>query len=415
MPWLKWPTRQVNWMLRIDHAKTSMTKLHVLHVVPSYFPALYFGGPVVSVYELCNSLVREDHHLELRVLTTDTAGPAKKDRLNIRSLDRTLYNGYTVAFCAKAFGTAIAPSLWCRIWREVRWADIIHLTAVYSFTTIPTLIAARAFRKPLVWSPRGAFQRWVGTRRRSLKLLWGYVCRLLSSSHRTVLHVTSEEEATETWLAMPAPRRAIIQNGVNVPSFVADRPWRPGGNVRLVFLGRLDPKKGIENLLRAMSLLRDSSCSLAIYGDGSNEYLSKLQSLCQDLGVAHQVTFQGPVSAEGKGKVFNAADVCVVPSFTENFGMVIAEALAHGVPVIASTGTPWRELESRGAGLWVSNDAESLAHALESIKKGSLSEMGRKGREWMLEQYSWSTIARRMADLYREMISTPYGTGRADR
>jgi glycosyltransferase involved in cell wall biosynthesis len=381
----------------------------VLHVVPSYFPALYFGGPVVSVYELCNSLVCADRQLDLHVLTTDTAGPAKDDRLNIGMLDDTLYKGYRVAFCAKAFGTAIAPSVWCRIWKEVRWADVVHLTAVYSFTTIPTLIAARVFRKPVVWSPRGGFQRWAGTRRRWLKILWTHFCRLLISPYRTVLHVTSKEEAEETSRAIPAVRPAIIPNGVNVPSFVADRPWRPGGHIRLLFLGRLDPKKGIENLLTALSLLRDSSCSLDIYGEGSNEYLSKLQHLSRHLGVAHQVNFQGPVATEAKDRVFSAADVCVVPSFTENFGMVIAEALAHGVPVIASTGTPWRELETRGAGLWVSNDAASLARAVESIKRRPVSEMGRKGREWMLEEHAWSTIARRMAYLYRDIVSKTYG------
>jgi glycosyltransferase involved in cell wall biosynthesis len=87
----------------------------------------------------------------------------------------------------------------------------------------------------------------------------------------------------------------------------------------------------------------------------------------------------------------------------ESFGMVVAEALAHGVPVIASRNTPWREMESKGCGLWVDNSPESLASSVNAIRHLNLEEMGMKGREWMRESYCWNSIAKRTMTLYRDL------------
>ena len=171
----------------------------------------------------------------------------------------------------------------------------------------------------------------------------------------------------------------------------------------MLFIGRLHPKKGIENLLQALEILGDESLTLTIYGSGDESYLHSLHQLVHKLGIEKLVSFQGHVSGERKMKAFIKADVCIVPSFTENFGMVVAEALAHGVPVIASKGTPWEELMRRGCGLWVENTPDSLAQAVTRISEGGLEDMGRKGREWMKEVFSWDSIAHRMMTTYFQL------------
>jgi glycosyltransferase involved in cell wall biosynthesis len=109
--------------------------------------------------------------------------------------------------------------------------------------------------------------------------------------------------------------------------------------------------------------------------------------------------------AEGTEKVgaFLDADVCVVPSFTENFGMVVAEALVHGVPVIASKGTPWADLERQGCGLWVDNSPESIGAAILRMNQADLPTMGMNGRAWMETQFSWANIASQMEAVYRRL------------
>src|SRR5207249_1017724 len=93
----------------------------------------------------------------------------------------------------------------------------------------------------------------------------------------------------------------------------------------------------------------------------------------------------------------------VVPSHTENFGNVVAEGLAHAVPVIVSTGTPWRRLEEVGCGLWVNNDPESLAKAIEQMGRMPLREMGNRGHDWMQREFSWDKRTREMLTCYEAL------------
>jgi glycosyltransferase involved in cell wall biosynthesis len=198
----------------------------------------------------------------------------------------------------------------------------------------------------------------------------------------------------------------VIPNGVEIPDLPFSRRWLPNGVLRLAFVGRLDPVKGLENLLKALSLLNVEKIALNVYGSGDDAYTAGLRILSRSLGLLQCVTFHGHIDAEGKLKAFTEADVCVVPSHTDNFSMVVAEALAHGVPVIASTGTPWRELEARGCGLWVDNSPQALTDAIRKIRHFDLESMGARGRKWMREQYRWTTMAMKMKAAYQELMRT---------
>jgi glycosyltransferase involved in cell wall biosynthesis len=113
----------------------------------------------------------------------------------------------------------------------------------------------------------------------------------------------------------------------------------------------------------------------------------------------------GSLSGQAKASFFESADLLVAPSYTENFALVVAEALAHGVPVIASKGTPWRRVEEVGCGLWVDNSPESLAAAITQISRMPLREMGIRGRDWMRKEFSWDQAASRMVQLYQSMLT----------
>jgi glycosyltransferase involved in cell wall biosynthesis len=290
----------------------------------------------------------------------------------------------------------------------VRRADVVHLTATYSFPTIPTLVLCRLFNKPLVWSPRGAIQdahEWEGTKRRLLKRLWEWLCNILIRPGRMVAHTTAERERVATQKRLSRATAVVVPNGVDVPDILPTRDWLPDGKLRLMYLGRLSPKKGIENLLKAMSLLDDPSVSLTVYGTGDTSYTARLKSLAGQLGFLRGVvSFAGHVDGEAKSAAFANADICVIPSYTENFCMVVAEALAHGVPVIASHGTPWDEIEEKRCGLWVDNSPESLAQAIIRIRALELPEMGIRGRDWMMTEYDWSVIALAMQNIYRSIL-----------
>jgi glycosyltransferase involved in cell wall biosynthesis len=128
------------------------------------------------------------------------------------------------------------------------------------------------------------------------------------------------------------------------------------------------------------------------------------------LELNERVKFHGLVRDGDKEQEFFDADVVVVPSFKEAFCLVVAESLAHGVPVIAATGTPWQRLGTVGCGMWVDNAPETLARAIEMSQHMPLREMGALGREWMQREYSWSGIADATAAEYRRLIRSYEGS-----
>ena len=376
----------------------------VLYVVPTFYPATHWGGPIHTVYSLCNALKRSGL-IDLRVLTTDSAGPARTDQLPVNTNDAaTSAEGYEIYYSRRLAGVSVSPQLLGRLVRGVAWADIIHLTSVYSFPTIPTLALARIKGKPLVWSPRGALQRWSGSRRPRLKALWEWLCNLVVDAGQCVLHATCETEARESLERIHCNRAEIIPNGVEIPATLPDRVWRPGGITRLMYIGRLDPKKGLENLIEAISRLGDK-VALDVYGAGAEVYVRSLEQQVERWCVSRRIRFRGHVEGQEKAAAFHNADLCIVPSYTENFAMVVAEALAHGVPVVASTGTPWQGLMEQGCGNWVVNAPDSLAAAIRELEGADLEAMGRRGRAWMQRDYSWETIARRMESVYRSLLA----------
>jgi len=373
--------------------------MRILHVTPSFAPAWSYGGPIYTVLHLCEALVRAG--CDVRVLTTDADGPRKV--LNVDKKREVQFSErLRVRYCRRSMPDAVSIPLLRLLPRYVRWADVVHLTAIYSFPTIPTLMAAKISNKPLVWSPRGSLQRWEGSTRPQVKAVWERICRA-AAPDKLILHATSLEEAEESRSHFPSAATNVIANGVDIPT--VNRSKRPGEALRVLYLGRLHPKKGIDNLLAACKLLesRGVRFTLTIAGSGDESYETTLKLEIDRLGLSDSVKMIGAVEGEAKRATFENADLVVVPSYTENFGMIVAEALAHAVPVVASKGTPWQRLEEIGCGLWVENDRETLADAITRISRLPLEEMGQKGRRWMVDEFSWDRIASEMLDCYRSL------------
>jgi len=376
--------------------------MKVLFISPSFYPATYYGGPIHINYAFCNSLAKTKC-VQLSVLTTDANGP--RSRVALNDFPATAGDAYEVFYCRRAFGPDISPGLLFRLFGMIRRADIVHLNGVYSFTTLPTLFLCRVLQKPVVWSPLGALQRWPGTTRGPAKRLWERTCNWLCAPDRVLLHVTSEEEKAESPSRISNASAVVIRNGIEAPSPGGRKSFRHGGGLRLLYLGRLHPIKAIENLLHAMTLVKTST-QLSICGEGENDYQERLQSLVSDLNLNDRVHFHGHVDGAAKEQQFLDADLCIVPSFLESFCTVVVESLARGVPVIASRGTPWKRIEEMNCGLWVANEPQDLARAIDEAARMSLGDMGLRGKEWMQTEYSWAGVVEEMIQQYQKLIET---------
>jgi glycosyltransferase involved in cell wall biosynthesis len=391
---------------RSTHFAGDAAFVRVLHVTPFFAPAWVYGGLPESAYQFARHLAGAG--AAVRVLTTDANGWGT--RLDAAAMAAYGHrDGIEVRYCARVARQSVSLELLGALAEQMRWADVVHLHAAYSFPTIPTLLAARLLKRPLVWTPHGALQRWSGSRREGFKSLWEKVC-IAVAPRELMLHLTSKDEAAETRARFPRANLGLIPNGVGTPDALHRDPR--GAQLRLGFVGRLDPKKGIENLLAACRILKERRApefSLAIAGSGSPDYEAKLRHEIDRLELRSEVTMLGDVRGAEKQRMFERTDVVVVPSFTKNFAIVVAEALAHGAAVIAGTGTPWKEVERKGCGLWVANDAASLADAIMKINSMPVAEMGERGRRWMAADYSWEKCASEMIALYKNLLAQSDG------
>lgn len=246
----------------------------------------------------------------------------------------------------------------------LRQANTLYLASFFYPLSFALAPIALIMGIKVIWSPRGETSPSAlkyGIRRK--KLLLGYI-RLLRN-HIT-FHVTSRAEAGDLQNALGKCRVAYIPVGMAIP----DQTVCESHQKDLLFLGRIHPIKGLENLIQALSLttfFRSSSHRLLIAGYAQQNYDDVLKKLILSLGLNEKVVFLGKIEGEEKNRTLACSYALILPSFSENFGAVVAESLAQGTPAIASLGTPWSILEEEKAGYHVSNNPESLAFAIDSI------------------------------------------------
>lgn len=279
---------------------------------------------------------------------------------------------------------------------------IVHDNGLWSPSNILFGRVARQFGLPLVISPRGMlhptalqFKRWKKC------LAWHtYQSRLLKVA--SGFHVTSHDEYEHIRnLGFKQPI-AIVPNGIDVPELA--RVWGSSKHPSVVlYLGRIHEYKGVIELLHAWKRCSRDDWLMRFAGPIEPAFRDEFLALVQALGLTKTVELHPPVSAAKKWDMLREASVLVLPSRSENFGTVVAEALAVGVPVIASSGTPWSELVPRMCGWWIAPEPSTLATTLSeamSLPTGELESMGHRGRNWMLSSFAWPSLVQRLLSFY---------------
>lgn len=371
--------------------------MKVLHVVPTFYPATYWGGPIWSTKAICDGIAALPD-VELRVLTGDAAGPKISDRVIPKPL------AYPVRYTRRLAGNCIAPGLLARLPAAIQWADVVHLTGTYNMPTLPTFVLASLLNKPVIWSPRGALlatQDWADAPRKRVKHSFEQLANALRPS-RSILHVTAQDEAIKSTTNFPGLAHRIIPNTVPLP-VLPDLPPKAHDGCKLMFISRLHPKKGLEALFDAMAQL-PASFTLDIYGTGDAGYVETLATrAAQSQG---RIRLHGHVDGDAKAQAFINADLFVLPSHSENFGIVVAEALSHRLPVLTTTATPWAEVARHDCGRCIDLGKVDLEQEIASLAKCDLPAMGARGRAWMARDFSPNTMVASFETLYRDMVAS---------
>lgn len=378
-----------------------MTALRsLIHVVASLHPGA--GGPSRTVIQLTDALaeLKEfDVSLVSQRLAGDLSIPsnAKVNRYVIESNYRAVLR---TGLPAKKVLMKLArnpPST--VIHSHGLWTPINHWAAV----------AARRRGLPLIIQPRGMLEPWALTQKAAKKKIAMVLFQRNDIETSKLLVATSTKEYEGIRAVGFKNPIAIIPNGILMNEISArpfEKPSTRNGNRSVLFLSRIHRGKGLINLIHAWAVISPVGWRLKIAGPNEDGHLEEVSRAARALGILDSIDYLGEIDGEKKTRTYEVSDLFVLPTFSENFGVVVAEALAHGLPVITTRGAPWAALETYGCGWWIDIGVNPLVLALREAMKMTDTErqaMGARGKEFV-KRYNWHDIATKLSDVYRWVL-----------
>ena len=382
------------------------TVLHTVHALPERA-----GGPARTVPALCEAVALTGRY-RVVLLTTSRPGETnlRPDPARVETVE--LPDGRPLR---RRFREEIA-----RLHADRRLAAI-HDHGQWLATNRAAADAARRLGVPRVVAPRGMLSPWARSHRKLLKTAaWrAFARRDLNAA--AAVHATSDLEAEELRVLGVRPPIQVIPNGVHVPDPLPDVPKAGVDDDdprEALFLSRIHPKKGLPDLIAAWAALTAEGVAdgwrLRVVGPDELGHRADLERQATAAGLplagpGGGVRFEGPVADAEKWSLYARASLFVLPTHSENFGVVVAEALACGVPVVTTTAAPWALMREARCGWWVDPGAAPLAAALRAACVRSpheLGEMGGRGRETVRSRFGWGAIGTEAAALYKTLRPT---------
>ncbi|MCQ2227136.1 MAG: glycosyltransferase [Bacteroidales bacterium] len=285
--------------------------------------------------------------------------------------------------------------------------DVFHTNCCWLPQSARTALWAKNKGYKVVYSPHGMLEPWIVSRNYWVKKLPATLLfQRRGVAIADVVLTTAESEKNNFKRLGWNPNVEVIPNGLSLDSIPLKDSWHR--NRKILFLSRIHEKKGVDFLIEAVAQLREelSGYTIQIAGSGDENYERNMISLANKLGVSDMVQFMGAVYDEAKYELYRNADLFVLPTHSENFGIVVTESLASGTPVITTHGTPWKELSTENCGWWIPVGTAPLVEALrEFLKKDEedLEQMGRRGRHLVETRYSSEVIASDFVRLYERL------------
>ncbi len=368
--------------------------MKIVHVVPAVTEES--SGPSYSIVHLCESLIAQGQEVTLAAL----------DWAPMVSPPPFLKN-FPLGIGPTRLGRSPAMRRWLMSLARSKKVDILHNHGIWQMNAVYPGWAARNGNINMVISPRGALSEWAMRHGSRIKKIFWPMLQKPSFDSATCFHATAESEYEDIRRMGFHQPVTVIPNGIDIPP-----PKQPlHTEVRtLLFLGRVHRQKGLDILLPAWRAVQDRfpDWRLLVAGSdvgyyGRSGYLDDMRRLALELGL-NRIDFAGELRGLAKLQAYQRADLFVLPTYSESFGMTVAEALAAGTPAIVTKGAPWSGLEKIRAGWWIEIGIDPLVACLEDAldrSRDELVEMGMLGRDWMRAEFSWADVARKMADTYR--------------
>lgn len=385
--------------------------MRILHVVPSYIPAWRYGGPIKSVHGLCRGLVDLGH--DVHVFTTNVDGPGDSNVPLGAPVD---IDGVKVWYFPSQRLRRLywSPRMAKALEEQTGSFDLLHLHSIYLW---PTWAAARAARRagiPYLVSPRGMLvKEMVKRKNRWLKTVWLTFIERCNLERSAGVHVTSRLEAEDALqFGYLFPTIVTIPNGIDLPEEAgtemissAIQQLLTGLNSYILYIGRINWKKGLDRLIPALIHLPGNH--LVIAGNDEENYRPALEALAEAHGVLDRITFTGLVQDVDKAALLQNATVLVLPSYSENFGNVVLEAMAAACPVAVTPEVGAADIvQQYGAGLVIDGDPAILGNGLRDMLEipEELARMGQRGRRAAKYNFTWGAVAKQIEQVYTQIL-----------
>ena len=362
-------------------------KLKVVHFITSIDKSA--GGTTAYLQLLSNQL---KDLVSLIVVSGMSEQPVVLNGVDVRFMDIAMYRWFQLK---NQF----------RVLLQTENPDIVHINGIWLPQTFLFQQVAQQLGIKVVLSPHGMLEQYILDRhslKKKLALAFYQRNTILKADY---IHATAQSELDQIRKLGYHQLAYIIPNGIEVSEIKQKTEWRPVRNI--LFLSRVHPKKGLELLIEAVAVLKAQPFTITIAGEGDKDYVESLKKLCLQKGVTNHFQFMGGVYGNRKWELYEQSDLFVLPTYSENFGIVVPEALATGVPVITTTGTPWQELEKERCGWWITltvdNLVKAIAEALQ-LQPEELKAMGARGRKLVEDKYEIKAVAKEMVKLYRKLL-----------
>ncbi|WP_317309975.1 glycosyltransferase [Phocaeicola plebeius] len=365
--------------------------MKIIHFVPSIDRT---SGGVGSYMQL---LAKELGKLcELYIVTANTEHQLKIENAEIRYIPCNI----------SQYGSM--KKEWNRILDEIK-PDLVHVNCCWM--PCCALVQKWSQRKghKVILTPHGMLEPWIMKRNYWTKKIPALLLYQKAAIKKAdCIHATAESEKQNILKLGYNKKIEVIANGIDVENIKIKDNWRRNKNI--LFLSRIHVKKGIEFLLEAVSSLKSQleGYTITIAGEGDQTYISSLKSKALELGIDRMVNFCGGVYGEKKWEFYRKADVFVLPTYSENFGIVIAEALASGTPVITTKGTPWNDLNTMQCGWCINIGLQPLISALNDflgLSDKTIQEYALRGRLLVENKFDIKKIAKDFICLYKTQIA----------
>jgi glycosyltransferase involved in cell wall biosynthesis len=352
-------------------------------LLPSY------GGPAYSVARLASALAAAGARVGLWAADQSVSSTPF---LSARGKVRLMNGKITEAFAE--FGAA----------------DVLHDNGIWLPHNHRLAVLAAQRHIPRVISTRGMLEPWAFRHKHLKKWLAWQLYQRRDLQRAQLLHTTAAQEARNLegfGLGVPVH---IIPNGVDLPDIeprkAAVRKARDAGQRTALFLGRIYPVKGLPMLVEAWARIRPQGWRLQIVGPDEAGHRAEIARAISIAALNGAVSILGPVEGEAKSRAYQNADLFVLPSYSESFGMAVGEALAHGLPVLTTKGAPWPGLAARGCGWSVDPTVDGITLGLwqaTSQDPAALRAMGARGRAWIAADFGWDDVANRFLATYEQL------------